>query len=57
MAAEPVTDKVVKSARGEDKPIDAKRPGVPFSLVLGAYPIALVVALLIGLLVMWFARG
>ena len=55
MAADPTTDKLAKSARGEDKPIDEKRPTGPFALV-AAYPIGLIVILLIILLVTWFAR-
>ncbi|MGN6135342.1 MAG: hypothetical protein ACTHOU_12640 [Aureliella sp.] len=45
MSTKPTTQKLVESARGEDRPIDAKRPGVPYVLV-AAYPIMLVVALL-----------
>ena len=50
MAAERTSEKIAKSARGEDKPINEKRPETPAMLV-GAYPIALVVILL--LIVMW----
>ncbi len=57
MATENASEKLAKSARGEDKPIDAKRPTAPFALVLGAYPIALVVALLALLAFFWFMRG
>lgn len=56
MATEDATDKLGKSARGEDKPLDAKRPSVPFALVLGSYPIVLVLALLFILAMIWFYR-
>lgn len=39
------TEKIAESARGHDRPIDAKRPSIPYVLV-AAYPIMLVVALL-----------
>jgi hypothetical protein len=50
MAAERTSEKFAKSARGEDKPINEKRPETPLVLV-GAYPIALVAILL--LIVLW----
>lgn len=56
MAAEPTTDKLAKSALGEDKPINEKRPSTPFAIV-AAYPIGLVVILLIILLVTWLSRS
>lgn len=45
MALKPTSEKLAESARGEDKPIDEKKPTVPFAMV-AAYPIILVVALL-----------
>ena len=52
MAAERTSEKFAESARGEDKPISEKRPETPAMLV-GAYPIALVVILL--LIVLWLS--
>lgn len=52
MAAERTSEKIAKSAKGEDRPINEKHPETPAMLV-GAYPIALVVVLL--LIVMWLS--
>jgi hypothetical protein len=52
MAAERTSEKLAKSARGEDRPINEKRPAGPLMLV-GAYPIALVIILM--LVALWFA--
>ncbi|MGN6543713.1 MAG: hypothetical protein ACTHK7_01595 [Aureliella sp.] len=52
MAAERTSEKLAKSVRGEDKPISEKRPSMPLALV-GAYPIALVIILL--LIVLWLS--
>jgi hypothetical protein len=57
MAEEPTSDKIARSARGEDKPMDARRPSIPFALVWGSYPIILIVALLVILAVFWMTRG
>ena len=47
MATKPTTttEKFAESVRGEDRPIDVKRPSIPYVLV-AAYPIILVAALL-----------
>ena len=50
------SDKIAKSARGEDEPMDAHKPSVPFALVWGSYPIILVVALLAILAFFWMMR-
>ncbi len=57
MAIESASDKISKSARGEDKPMDARKPSVPFALVWGAYPILLIVTLLVLLAVFWAMRS
>lgn len=57
MVDETATDKITKSARGEDKPLDAKQPTIPFALVWGAYPILLIIALLAILAVFWLMRS
>lgn len=56
MAPETAGDKLAKSARGEDEPLDAHKPSVPFALVWGAYPIILVLALLGILAAIWLLR-
>jgi hypothetical protein len=50
-------EKIADAARGDDAPMDAKHPTVPFALVLGAYPIILVLALLAILAFIWFSRS
>lgn len=57
MANETAGDKIAKSARGEDEPINADSPSVPFALVWGAYPIILILALLAILAVFWVMRS
>ncbi len=57
MVTEPARDPITKSARGEDKPMDAKRPTIPFALVLGSYPILLIIALLVMLAIFYVTRG
>ncbi len=56
MVHDTTSDKIAKSARGEDKPMDERRPSIPFALVWGAYPIILIVALLGLLAVFWMVR-
>ena len=56
MKNDTVSEKVNEAVQGTDEPISAKRPATPFSLVLGAYPIALVVILLILLVIYSFFR-
>lgn len=56
MVTEPASDKIDKAAKGEDEPFNADHPTVPFALVLGSYPIILVVALLTILAAFWFLR-
>lgn len=57
MANDTTSDKIAKSARGEDQPISARRPSVPFALVWGAYPILLIVVLLTILAAFWMFRS
>lgn len=45
MAVKPTSEKIADAARGEDKPIDEKRPAIPY-VFMTAYPIILIVALL-----------
>ena len=60
MAIQPVpekmADKVATPTRADDKPIDEKRPTVPYALV-AAYPIILILALFAALAYFFFLRG
>ena len=53
MVTESTGEKIAKSARGDDAPMDEHKPTVPFALVLGSYPIILVIALLCLLAFYW----
>ncbi len=57
MASEPSSERLVRAAKGEDKPLDEKQPNATFALVLGSYPIILVVMLLFLLLFALIARS
>ncbi|MFO1065492.1 MAG: hypothetical protein U0892_16630 [Pirellulales bacterium] len=55
--AESLSKPVKDSLTGNDRPISAKRPETPFSLVLGAYPIGLALVLLLILVFYAIFRG
>ena len=57
MVTESTGEKIAKSARGDDKPMDEHQPSVPFALVWGSYPIILVIALLCMLAFFWMMRS
>ena len=55
MTSKPV-EKIAESARGEDRPVDEKRPTIPYVFV-ALYPFVLVVALLALLAYFYFVRS